>query len=363
MRVPGGGIQPQVVVDPQGLVRLIYFSGDPRHGDVYYVRSADSGRTFSVPMRVNSHEGSVTAMGTIRGAQLAVGRAGRVHVAWNGSGAGPKGPLNPESLKNGMPMLYARLNDTGTAFEPERNLMQRTFGLDGGGAVAADPSGNVYVGWHGKAAGAAKGEAGREFWIARSHDDGRTFSPESRAWDERTGACACCGIGLFADQRGTLYGLYRSATNGIHRDIYLLTSRDQGMSFNGALLHKWEINACPMSSMGLAEGRSGVLAAWETGGQVYYAPVRGAGSSSFAPVAATLEANRRKHPRLAVSSKGRTILVWTEGTGWQRGGAIAWQVYDETGKPTAERGTLPGLPAWSFGAVMARADGGFTIVY
>jgi hypothetical protein len=38
-------------------------------------------------------------------------------------------------------MLYSRSNDSGTAFEPERNLMTRTFGLDGGGIIAADSTG------------------------------------------------------------------------------------------------------------------------------------------------------------------------------------------------------------------------------
>ena len=35
-------------------------------------------------------------------------------------------------------MLFARLDDDGTAFETQRNLMTYTQGLDGGGSVAAD---------------------------------------------------------------------------------------------------------------------------------------------------------------------------------------------------------------------------------
>jgi hypothetical protein len=40
-------------------------------------------------LRVNSQQGSAIAAGAIRGAHLAVGRNGRVHVAWNGSSTGP----------------------------------------------------------------------------------------------------------------------------------------------------------------------------------------------------------------------------------------------------------------------------------
>jgi hypothetical protein len=149
-RVPNGGLQPQVVVDSEGVVHLLYYDGDPFHGDVSYTRSSDGGGSFSKALQVNSTPGSTIAAGTIRGPQLAIGKNRRVHVAWNGSSASKlQGPINPDSGKPGAPMLYSRLNDAGAAFEPERNLMHRSFGLDGGGTIAADARGHVYVLWHG----------------------------------------------------------------------------------------------------------------------------------------------------------------------------------------------------------------------
>jgi hypothetical protein len=71
--------------------------------------------------------------------------------------------------------LYARQNEAGTEFEAQRNLMRETFGLDGGGSVASDPGGNVYVAWHGKGPSAGEGESSRQVWIARSADEGRGF--------------------------------------------------------------------------------------------------------------------------------------------------------------------------------------------
>lgn len=364
VRVPGGGIQPQVVVEG-GAVHLVYFQGEAGGGDLFYVRSGDEGRTWSAPVRVNSQPGSAVAAGTIRGAHLALGRGGRVHVAWNGSGTAlPKGPLNPEAPPNaahsGMPMLYARSRVDGKGFEPQRNLMQRTFGLDGGGSVAADAAGHVYVAWHGKAEGAAKGEAGRRVWLARSDDDGTNFTAEAAIDNPPAGACGCCGLRVWAGPREAVYVLYRSAEQEVHRDIHLLVSRDAGRSFRGSLVDRWDINACPMSSMAFVAGGGQVVGAWETAGQVYFGSLD---PTVGKPAAAPGQARGRKHPVVARNGETETILVWTEGTGWQKGGSFAWQVYDKQGRPTTDKGAAPGIPVWSFPAVLARADGGFTIVY
>lgn len=360
VRVPKGGIQPQAVADSAGVVHLLYFAGNPKHGDLFYAKSRDYGATWSSPLRVNSKPGAAIALGTIRGGQLALGKNGRVHVAWNGSSVTEdEGPMNPEAGRRGAPMLYSRLNDAGAAFEPERNLMTRTLGLDGGGAIAADASGNVYVAWHGKAPGAAAGEAGRQVWVAVSHDAGKTFAPEHAAWNQPTGACGCCGMAIFADTKGTVRALYRSATQNVHRDIYLLTSTDHGASFQGRKLHEWEINACPMSSMDFAEARGQIAGAWETNGQVYFENLT---APSAGPVSAPGEGKGRKHPRIAMGPNGDTLMIWTEGTGWQRGGSLAWQLYDANGKAIGDKGLQASVPAWSFGAVIAK-PGGFLVIY
>jgi len=117
MRTPGGGIQPQVAVDRKGVLHLIYFSGDPSAGDIYYVRKAAGAPGFSNPLRVNSVPASAIAVGSVRGPQFALGKGGRVHVAWMGA--------HPMGSKKTVPMLYTRLNDPGTAFEPERNVLQQ----------------------------------------------------------------------------------------------------------------------------------------------------------------------------------------------------------------------------------------------
>lgn len=357
LRVPDGGIQPQVAVDRQGLVHLIYFRGKPAAGDLFYVRSEDGGRGFSKPLRVNSQAASAVATGTVRGAHLAIGSNGRVHVAWNGSRrAEPRGP------SKSSPMLYTRMNDKHTGFEPQRNVARFTVGLDGGGSVCADGGGRVYVAWHGLAPG-NKGEGNGRVWVARSTDEGKTFDREQSAFARPTGACGCCGMSALADHRGQVHLLYRSAEKRVNRDTYLLVSKNRGATFQGYQLHQWNVAICPLSSFALAESPRGVLAAWETNGQVYFTPIDSAGGERLEPVAAPGPAKLRKHPAIAGNAQGDVILAWTEGMSWNRSGSLAWQVFDPSGKPTAAKGWSGGVPTWSLVAVFPRPEGGFTIVY
>ncbi|MGE5194025.1 MAG: hypothetical protein ACM3U2_16135, partial [Deltaproteobacteria bacterium] len=344
-------------VDSQGTLHLIYLGDDPRSANIYYVRKPAGNETFSKRMQVNSQPGSAIAIGSIRGAQLAIGKSNRVHVAWNGSDkAEPKGPV-----KYGNPMLYTRLNDDGVQFEPQRNVIQKAYGLDGGGSVAADPDGNVYVAWH---AGDGSGEANRRVWFVHSTDDGASFGDEKPADSKKNGVCGCCGMKAFADRQGTLYFLYRSAREKVNRDMVLLTSIDRGKSFQADVTDRWMIAMCPMSSEAFVDAGDFVLSAWETDGQVFFSRIDKKEQLGSRPIAAPGAPRGRKHPALAVNGKGETILVWTEGTGWEKGGALAWQVFDENGRPRGARGrTDNAIPVWSFAAVYAEPDDSFVVLH
>jgi hypothetical protein len=346
IRVPGGGIQPQVEVK-DGVVHMIYFSGEAEHGNIFYVRSSDYGKTFSTPIPVNK-PGSAVAVGAIRGAQLAVSRNGRAHVAWNGSGKEP-------------PMLYARLNDAGTAFEPERNLITSAWGLNGGGAIAAGAHGDVYVFWHAPMPGIKPDEANRRVWMAKSSDDGKTFAKETVICQPRTGVCGCCGMHAYASPDGALHVLFRSAFQTVHRDMHLLTSLDRGRTFHGENISKWNIGACVMSSEAFAQSKDRTLAAWETEKQIYFGRI--SGNAVPRPIGAPGNGPNRKYPALAMNSKGETLLAWTEGTAWKKGGSLAWQLYNSSLRPEGATAKTGGSPVWSFPAAFARPDGTFAVVY
>ncbi len=357
IRVPGGGIQPQVATDSNSDVHLVYFAGDAFHGDLFYIHSKDAGSSFSAPIRVNSQEGSAVAAGNIRGARIAIGRGGRVHVAWNGSGL-----AEPRTVDGKAPMLYTRMDRAGTAFEPQRSLIRTASGIDGGGALAADRAGNVFVFWHAPMPG-GKSEADRRVWMTRSTDDGKSFDTETVVFDQPTGVCGCCGMSAFADSRGSVFAVFRSAYELVNRDMYLLLSDDHGRHFQGTDVSKWNVGYCVMSSEAFAEGASGVWAAWETEKQVFYGRVLASVGTIPKPLAAPGTGVNRKYPALAIDRQGFAVLGWTEGMGWKKGGISAWQILDKTGAPIGDVGRAEGVPIWGLVAAFAAPDGSFRIVY
>ena len=364
MRVPDDGIQPQVAVDEKGVVHLIYLKGDPAKSDIFYVRSPNGGAKWSDPVKVNTGPGSAVAIGTVRGAHLAVGKGGRVHVAWMGAK-----DAEPTAPGGKAPMLYTRSTDDGKGgvrFEPQRNVITEKVGLDGGGSVAADVRGNVFVTWHAPEHKGNHDESDRRVWVAASSDEGKTFAAERPFSPEPTGVCGCCGMRAFASD-GRLLALYRSATQAVNRDIYLLQGDAGAAGAEKAQAQSTKVApmksaVCVMSTADFARGEKVVAAAYEGPDAVGYLLIDPQTGTSRHGRAVSKKG--AKHPAVAINSRGEVLLAWAEGTGWNKGGAVAWQVTARADDPPrfSGRGREP-LPVWSRPAAFARPDGSFVVLY
>lgn len=358
IQTPEGGIQPQAAVGPDGTAHLIFFKGDPAAGDLYYTHRTPGSSTFAKAIRVNGRAGSAIAIGTIRGGRIAVGKDGVVHVGWNGSN-----PAEPKNPFGGTPFLYARLAPGAAAFEPERNLMKRSSALDGGGAVAADLEGNVYAVWHGQAEGAS-GESERRIWVARSTDSGATWADEQPAWSRPTGACGCCGVQARVGPSGGLHVLYRAATRETERGMYMIRSHDHAARFDGLELDPWPTSSCPMSSAALTDHGKTLVAAWETKGQIRFRRFEEGSNDDASIHSPPGNPGNRKHPALAADSHGTLTLAWTEGTGWQKGGTLVWQRFDQGGKAKGPAHRVDrGIPVWGLPTVVSLANDRVLVIH
>ena len=280
-----------------------------------------------------------------------------MHVAWMGSST-----AEPKAPGNATPMLYTRLTEDKQAFEPQRNVIQVSPGLDGGGSIAADERGNVYIAWHAPKP-KSQGEQSRQLWLTASTDDGKNFAPEY-AISSDTGACGCCGMKLAAAPDGAIYALYRSADQMIHRDMTLVRLDSITTKSTVQIVGMMQSGTCVMSTSALLVTPKGaVIGAWQTGGQVYWSPLENK-KSLLNATAPSGPATGRKHPTLAVNATGQVLIAWTEGTGWNKGGSVDWQVYESSGQPVRNgAGHAAGLPAWDTPTAFARPDGSFVLLY
>ena len=343
LQAPEGGRMPRAVVDTEGTVHLVYAGGGTDRADLFHVSRPSGAPDWSDPQRVNGRELSVSGVGPVDGAQLAIGPGNRVHVVW----------LQAEPAR----FVYARSRSDGSGFEPPRELSTGDKGnLEAGPAVAVDPGGNVLVFWH---AGAVE-DARRSVYLTVSRDGGATFEPTRRVSPVEEGACACCALSALSDPAGTVRVSYRAAGGNVRRGQRLLTSTDAGRTFSDRLVHPWTLAACPVSTTHLFGGLRGTTVAWETAGQVYFADLERLDAVHSPPGQARF---RRKNPVVAVDSRGDTLLAWGDGPGFAFGGSLHWQVFDSTGRPVGRAGGGPDMVLTGSIAAAVVQDDRFLVIY
>ena len=353
VRCPHEGIQPRVVQNQQGL-HLIFFKGEIEAGDLFYARSGDYGETFSEPIRVNSVDGSVDASGWTRGASLALGRDDRVHVAWTGSEAAAEHGPEGEAL-----LLYARLDDAGSSFEDERNLIQERYGLRTVPAIAADPDGRVHVFWH---APDDDADGPRRVWKVSSTDDGETFSAEV-AIDRDTGATEEAGLTALAGKDGKLVVLYQAREQRA-RDLVLMPSRDGGETFGSRLVVGLQMQREPKSTLFLGRGATHALAAWEENGRVLCAFVKRNNRGFELPLEPRFNKSYRRRPAVTASAHEAVVLAWMEAPNPRKPvERLAWQGFSTRTRTNIGQGRVKDVSRHTSPAIFLRRDQGFTILY
>jgi hypothetical protein len=231
IRVPHRGEVPEVVLDAQGVLHMTYGRGLP--GNAYYVRSSDCGKTFSEPVQLNRQEEVVTVT-TERGPKLAIGKDGSVHVVWLGY------------YKAGGGIFYTRSTDGGKTFSAEQNVLDMKTGCDNA-TVAADEDGNIFVLWtDGRLGEDSKSPIASPIFMAKSSDNGATFSKNFPIKHDYPGrACGCCRLEAHVAGEN-LHIAFRGGYLNI-RDPHLLKGRKNENDFKSDLVSedKWNSTAAP----------------------------------------------------------------------------------------------------------------------
>jgi len=245
--IPVQGQQPNLSIDPKGVLRLVYGNGEK----IYCMTSTDKGLSFSSPvlvaelpgMHLGHTRGPLIASSKFFSMISAIDKGGNIHSYRLGHSKGGWTPLT-------------EINDKkGSAAE---GLM----------ALTADKEDNFYASW---------------LDIRESGNNNIYFSSingKSPKWNANSlvyrspdkHVCECCKPNIAINNNKLVIG-FRNWLMG-SRDIYYAVSYNKGKSFSAAQKSgtgTWQLNACPMDGGSLAVNSAGkVSTAWRRNGDVYY---------------------------------------------------------------------------------------------
>jgi hypothetical protein len=349
VHLPEATLVPDVVMDGGGMLHMVYGLGD----DAWYVCSADNGRTFSPPVRVNT-EGKVTLKMGERGPKLSLGKGGSVHVVWADQWS-PGVQVYPR---------YSRSLDGGRTFEPPRALASLS-GIDGL-TMAADGAGTVVAFFHHVTPGQQlEVPQAHRLYLARSTDNGTTFGPEERikiqGMDDL--ACSMCMMRarITADANACL--AFRVANDNI-RDSFLLRSPKQENAFTPLRVNEdyWELKTCPMCGPELTLDPAGrMLCAFMSRHRVYWSALDDGRFTLH--VATPANENEEIYPAAFGHGKGHVLLVWQVGPmAVGRTATVKWALYRWDGTFTGKQGTLGVSTSGTKATAFLGTDGTFYIV-
>jgi hypothetical protein len=336
--------------------------------DLWLARSADGGKTFSAPVRVNAKPGAVWGFPASK-PRVMVAKSGTIHVFY---------PGNHVIGKTGMAIvlpMYTRSIDQGRTFSAPSVLgavptTDNSAVVKGGlsnaecfGTMTVDNRGGVFAYWIDTRDMSDAVPNGKIF-SAVSLDDGVTFSKDFEVFP--ADACPCCQLTATTDAGRIFMGSRQVSAKGT-RDSVVAVSTDRGRTFERRVRWggaPWPIEACPLKPTALAINGDTVLAAAYDGGatpQAAYVSRSGDGGKSFAPAV-------QLHPGAAVSDApvlavldGRIVAAWHAKTG---AGRRVWlAVSRDDGRTFSAPVELPAPPGTGISPVMAKRAGGLQFAW
>jgi BNR repeat-containing family member len=273
--------------------------------DVFLAWSADAGKTWSAPKRVNS---SVEAVqGEENGPKVAFGKDNSAYVIWSIPGA--KGDKTRANIRLAME------NGKG-GFAPAKTLNEvkdaARFPI-----IEATPEDGFLIAWIDRRIDNPKP---RQLYLMRLGADGSALTKNYQAGE---GLCECCKLGIsFADGGKTVYIVDREVDANKIRNHVLRKSTDSGATFGAPVEISndgWQVPACPHSGPSIGRDSRGQLhVSWFTQGRsekeagIYYS-VSKDGGNSFAP-RIMIHANTAPetlYNNLVVGDDDRVYFAWS----------------------------------------------------
>jgi len=208
-----------------------YNSTNPKDSSIIvFSKSADQGETWSSPIRISKFGGDcLDDDNTVEGAVPTIGKNGEIFVAW----AGPKGLVWQKSMDKGETWLKEEIliGPQFGGWTLEIPAVMRANGLP---VLQSDLSngpnrGTLYLNWCDQ----RNGKDNTDVWIAKSTDEGQTWSAPIRVNQDLSKAQQFFTWMTVDQSTGYLYFVYydRRNSKGDETDVYAACSKDGGQTF------------------------------------------------------------------------------------------------------------------------------------
>jgi hypothetical protein len=286
--------------------------------DLFFSRSDDGGQSWSEPVRVNGTPGVVWGFAVSK-PRIAVGESGTIHVFYPGNEKSPVTGFDVVTAR------YARSTDKGHSFEPARTInrpggLDRREMLGEGlaatysfGTMGIGPDGSIHTVWQDISAMEGM-EDGADAVAAVSLDDGKTFQPE-RVVVAGADVCPCCQLTVAFAEDVVYLGYRKLYADG--RDSTVARSTDNGASFSAEArlpFQRWDIDGCPLKPTEIAVDGDRVYAAAYTGREdppgVYFSRSGDGGKTFSGRVQVHPGAAYADAPQVNVAPNGHALVVW-----------------------------------------------------
>ncbi|PPC88477.1 MAG: hypothetical protein CTY37_01010 [Methylotenera sp.] len=299
-----------VVFDQQGNLWRV----SAKNGFVQVDKSADLGKTFSSPIKVNPTPQKISASNEAR-PDIAFDADNNIYVSWT------------QNLKTRFAgyIWFARSINGGKSFEKpyivhqDRSEITHAFN-----ALNVAPNGKITVTWIDKrdalnAKKAGKKYEGAAIYYAISDNKGESFTPEQKLADS---SCECCRIVTTNKPDGTVAVMWRHVFEGSERDhnIAEIPKADAKPEPHRATFGHWKIDGCPHHGAALASGGEGqdwwgyhmaYFDGKDANPGLYYSRMDGVAWASSPAKKIGNNKNQAGHP--AIYSRGEEVwLVWRE---------------------------------------------------
>ena len=231
----GGSVSPQMAVDVNGDVNVVWEDDSGNSSDISFSRSADHGATFSAPKSLS------LGVGNSNSAAMAVDLNGNINVAWENDSPG------------NFDLFFSRSTDGGLNFSTPKNL-SNSPGLSRTVQMALDGGGNINVVW----AENAPPNSSTDIFFSRSANGGASFSAP-RNLSSNAGFSANPSVTV--DPGGNINAVWEDSTPG-NRDIFFSQSLDAGATFSTAqnLSNDTGLSSVPLI---LADGKGNLNVVWQ----------------------------------------------------------------------------------------------------